>query len=79
MLEIKDNGSKDKRRQWKCTFCNFSTNSLELLQLHVIAVHWDENWNIKINLKIAKAQQQQRDKAPEFVEINQKQRPHDQG
>ena len=41
--EIKDDGSKDERRRWKCQFCSFSTNSLETLQLHVIALHWDEN------------------------------------
>ena len=40
----KDNGSKEERRRWKCQFCSFSTNSLETLQLHMIAFHWDENW-----------------------------------
>ena len=71
-LEIKDNGSKAVRRQWKCKFCKFSTTSLEFLTAHMIAVHWYENWNLKISVKIAKAQQQQGDKAPKFEETKTK-------
>ena len=66
--EVKANGSKVMRRPWKCPIYKLSTTSPGLLATHMIAVHWDENWNFKISVKITEVQQQLGGKALEFEE-----------